>query len=659
VLKCHVGCSVEEIVAKLGLKMADLFDNSEESDQVWTPYGDAVEVYSYTDETGNLLFQVCRTADKQFPQRRPDPTSGSGWRWNLDGVRRVLYRLPQVREAIAQGTTVYVVEGEKDVHAVEHAGATVTCNPSGAGHWRQEYAESLRDAHVIVVADNDEPGRRHAQQVFKALQGVAASVKLTEPAVGKDVHDHLTSGLTLEDLEPLQGAEAEQSPQDGALHMPSMAEILQNPSVLEAPQAILSHLAWPGRVTLLAAREKLGKSTLAAAAAAAASAGRLWLGSPARQGNVLWVGLEEHMNDMIRRFMRFKANPACIYPRDRLPHGFDDLEESVKSAHPVLIVIDSLAEYSKDLVSDQSSSAQWQRVMSSLVRLAREYEVAILLLHHGRKSDGSYRDSSAIAAAADMILEMHAVGGQSTTRRFKVNGRWTLQDFRLNLDGDSYTLMGDQGDLDERVWLFVARNERCSKRQVRDGITAKDTHIDKALERLLQREAIQNVGSAVAHSYVPARCDFHPSRGRGPGGDPATHADNEGGGSVARGPLGVGGEDTHSRPRNELEGVAQTPNSQLGDGPRPTPDGETPPVGVSDKGESPPEASAEAGSADDKAQKIQEELAERVGIKEDSDIPRPEAERQAVREYQATTGHRPSAGSRPRRRRRATAEEQS
>jgi hypothetical protein len=76
-------------------------------------------------------------------------------------------------------------------------------------------------------------------------------------------------------------------------------------------------------------------------------------------------------------------------------------------------------------------------------------------------------------------------------------------------------------------------------------------------------------------------------------------------------------------------------------------------------GEPLPGALPAPGAADDKAQKNEEELAERVGIKEDSGVPRPEAERQAVREHQAMTGRRPSAGSRPRWRRRATAEEQS
>jgi hypothetical protein len=99
---CHAGCSVEQVVTE------------------------------YPDEQGRLLF-VCRTADKQFPQWRPDPLKHHGRRWKLDGVRRVLCRLPEVIGAIERGARIFVCEGEKDVEAVERAGGVATTNPGGEG----------------------------------------------------------------------------------------------------------------------------------------------------------------------------------------------------------------------------------------------------------------------------------------------------------------------------------------------------------------------------------------------------------------------------------------------------------------------------------------------------------------------------------------------
>ena len=47
-------------------------------------------------------------------------------------MRRVLYRLPQVIAAKTAAETIYVVEGEKDVHAIERVDGVATCNPGGA-----------------------------------------------------------------------------------------------------------------------------------------------------------------------------------------------------------------------------------------------------------------------------------------------------------------------------------------------------------------------------------------------------------------------------------------------------------------------------------------------------------------------------------------------
>ena len=53
-----------------------------------------------------------------------------------------------------------------------------TCNAGGAGKWTAEHAECLRGRRVIVLADNDEKGRNHAQQVAQSLHGIAESVRI-------------------------------------------------------------------------------------------------------------------------------------------------------------------------------------------------------------------------------------------------------------------------------------------------------------------------------------------------------------------------------------------------------------------------------------------------------------------------------------------------
>jgi hypothetical protein len=210
VFHCHAGCQPDDIIAKLGLGWEDLSKPRDERDAqdrqprrngaLATPHRWSA-TYDYHDENGNLLFQVLRSPNKDFRQRRPDPTAKDGWSWKLGETRSVPYRLPQVIEAVSQGREVWICEGEKDAHTVIEWGLTATCNPGGAGKWRSEYNEFFREAVVTICADRDEPGRAHARQIRNALVPVASYVRIVEATVGKDVTDHVQAGRSLVDLD--------------------------------------------------------------------------------------------------------------------------------------------------------------------------------------------------------------------------------------------------------------------------------------------------------------------------------------------------------------------------------------------------------------------------------------------------------------------------
>lgn len=202
------GCTMEQVLDSLGLRWSDIFGSA---DDRWTPRGAYTAVYDYVDEGGELLFQVCRTANKEFPQRRPNPEKASGWEWSLNGTRRVPFRLPKILQAAGAGEEVFIVEGEKDVLALERMGRIATCNPGGAGKWRAEYAPFFKGAHVLIVCDKDEVGLNHALAVADSVRGVAKSLRLFQPKAGKDVSDHLAAGHGIDALVPLDVAEAERS----------------------------------------------------------------------------------------------------------------------------------------------------------------------------------------------------------------------------------------------------------------------------------------------------------------------------------------------------------------------------------------------------------------------------------------------------------------
>jgi hypothetical protein len=175
--------------------------------------GQIVATYDYPDEDGNLLYQTVRFEPKGFKQRRPN--GRSGWDWNLQGIRLVLYRLPELIAA-PQGQLALVCAGEKDTDRARELRFAATTNPLGEGKWREEYSEHFEGRPAAVIAHNDAPGLKHADDVAQSLYGKAASVKVVElpdvPEDGGDLVDWTDAGGDAEDLRQLIDETAEWSP---------------------------------------------------------------------------------------------------------------------------------------------------------------------------------------------------------------------------------------------------------------------------------------------------------------------------------------------------------------------------------------------------------------------------------------------------------------
>jgi 5S rRNA maturation endonuclease (ribonuclease M5) len=269
---CHAGCTFEQILAAADLGydavMAERVDETATgNDNVWTPAGPASHRYIYTDENGKPLFEVLRVpkpgGKKTFRQRHPDPTESHGWAWNMDGVERVLYRLPEVLRAKAEGRTIFIVEGEKDVETLRRqrdaSGEQVvaTTSPMGAGKWRPEYSQTLAGASVIIIVDADATGRAHGRTVREELMKHGCSVAIKEPKLGcKDVTDHINAGGTFDDLLETKPEDAEEK-QSYGLDILEVVKRVFNPATFIVPGMLAE-----GDRFLLTGFEGHGKSTL-------------------------------------------------------------------------------------------------------------------------------------------------------------------------------------------------------------------------------------------------------------------------------------------------------------------------------------------------------------------------------------------------------------
>lgn len=209
-VKCQAGCATQEVLRAMGLTMRDLYTDSDSKKPgsvkpaVHTakqpknkPLGKLTTVYDYTDEEGVLLFQVCRYehtnedgTSKTFRARvyRPEHPKANreGHVYQLLDVRAdVLYRLPEVKQAIDAGRPVFLVEGEKDADNMALLDFTATTNRGGASKdgkakWKPALTEQLTGANVYILPDNDEPGLNDRLQVAAALTPVCKSVRLLD-----------------------------------------------------------------------------------------------------------------------------------------------------------------------------------------------------------------------------------------------------------------------------------------------------------------------------------------------------------------------------------------------------------------------------------------------------------------------------------------------
>ena len=152
-----------------------------------------VATYDYLDEAGAPLYQVRRMSGepKKFEAWRSD--GNGGWIPGVKEVRRVLYRLPEV----IASQQICIPEGEKNADDLHSLGFTATTNPFGAGKWRDEYNEWLKDKDVLIfgdVGDKNGDGEKHTAHRIRSLTGIARSIKHVQLPNGfHDISDYIAS----------------------------------------------------------------------------------------------------------------------------------------------------------------------------------------------------------------------------------------------------------------------------------------------------------------------------------------------------------------------------------------------------------------------------------------------------------------------------------
>jgi hypothetical protein len=403
VLMCHAGCDARDVVAAVGLTLSDLA-------------GAPVRVasYPYHDLDGSVLYTVERWANPKTFRCVPELPAPA---------KRVLFAAQWISYARDTDQTLYVVEGEKDAVALIDRGIPATCNVLGAGKgkWLPQYSDQLAGCDVVVVADNDEPGKQHARTIADALRTTAKSVALTVPGYGKDISELFAAGYTLDHLLPLEADEG--LPIVLAAHVRTRAV----------------QWAWPGyiplgKLTTIEGDPGDGKSTLTIDLVARWSTNAPMPDGVAHGGpyTAIMISAEDEPEDTV--VPRLEAAGADRHRVHLLSAGadrnrpfnlgldLDHLERVIMAQRTNIVVLDPLSSFLPD-DTDSHSDHKIRRALYPLHLLARRTNVAIVAVRHLSKSatKAIYAGNGSIgiiAAARAAFLVGPVPGGGTTDRAF-------------------------------------------------------------------------------------------------------------------------------------------------------------------------------------------------------------------------------------------------
>jgi hypothetical protein len=398
-------CPTEQILAAGAFTLADLFYDTTERSNGSSP-GTIVATYDYLNETSELAHQVVRYEPKDFKCRRPD--GRGGWIWNMHGVQPLLYH----RDELTGITRVYVAEGEKCADAVAALGLVATTNHGGAGKWGDAHTEQLVAAgvkEVVIFADHDAPGERHARAVARACLAAGLRVKIVgfpELPEAADVSDYLDAGHSREALlarvdaapwaAPADVRDAEPAGASGGLVSVLASDVIAKPVSWLWPRRLAA-----GKLTLEVGDTGHGKSLLTVDVAARVSTGGEWPdGGDIEAGHVVILSAEDNADDTLKP--RLEAAGARLdnitivqAARERgrerpfsLVTDLDRLRGLIAERRAVLVVIDPVNAYlaSPGKVLDSYKDTDIRSVLTPIKRLTEDTGVAMIGLMHMNKS---------------------------------------------------------------------------------------------------------------------------------------------------------------------------------------------------------------------------------------------------------------------------------
>jgi hypothetical protein len=370
--------------------------------------GQRITTYLYRDHRGNPHTRVEKwrspnAARAQYPQ--------SFWvqgHWvskKPEGWLKVPYRLPELLAALT--ADVFCPEGEKDCDTLASLGLVVTTNSEGAtplkakiGKWTTELNKWFHGVRrLFILADNDEVGRRFAEEKERALGSIVPDLRVVlfpDVPHGEDVSWWLAHGHTKEELL----ARCEATPRWNEVVLES---VRADQVAMEAVEWLWLNRFAIGKLGLIVGLPDEGKGLALSNIAATVTRGGPWPMNegPAPKGKVVIFSDEDGLADtLVPRFAAAEADLTMIETinmvKDQKGERLFSIAEDLGSLRRKIIALDNVKLVLIDPITaylgvkkiDSFRTADVRAVLTRLVKLAEELHITIIaVMHFNKKTD--------------------------------------------------------------------------------------------------------------------------------------------------------------------------------------------------------------------------------------------------------------------------------
>lgn len=416
-------------------KKKPTFNTARESfEDLQRKHGKAAATWRYDNADGEPVGLVVRF-DREDGSKVVLPVSKqSDGQWSNTAMPkpRPLYRLPELRR-LPIGSMIYVVEGEKCADRMTALGFNATTSAGGSKAAKHADWAPLAGMKVVILPDNDAPGKRYAEDVVDiALKAGALSVRIAR--LSEHWHDLQTGGDiddVVDDDDEIHAAigELTKHAEEVGTRQGSDDETKHRAIMICAADLHIESIKWLwprrialGTLTLLTGDPDKGKSLLTLDIASAVTNGGGFVDCPdfvAEPADVVLLSAEDDPTRTIlprlaaagadlNRIQILKGIEARDETGERIVDLFDlaaDIRHLRKAVDSLsncrLVVVDPISAYTGMKV-DTHKTSDVRRVLMQLAAFAEETQIAIIGVQHLRKSEGAaiYRSSGSLAYIA-------------------------------------------------------------------------------------------------------------------------------------------------------------------------------------------------------------------------------------------------------------------